>query len=187
MPWLILSSEWVEPCINERVRPSFHQGGRPSSLRIRNAWITFKTRLTANKCFYLDLVKMLLGNVCSTRVLSRCWSGALCPFDRGVMLNACGGDHQIWKCRDDRLSRFVSADGHHYWEHSREHHSISRIDRIKTFLSIKPKSPTGKQSQKRWKRAESPKAGFISVRERLLMENRTQCQPFLNWCLNQLD
>ena len=96
----------VESCINERVRSSFRQGGRPSSWPIGNVRITFKTRLTVSKCFYLDLIQLSQRNVCCTRSLSRCWSGALCSFDRGVMLNVCGGAHQFSKCRIVRLPCF---------------------------------------------------------------------------------
>ena len=45
---------------------------------------------------------------------------------------------------------------------------------------IKPKSTTGKPSQKRWQRVETLKAGFISARKPLLMESRTRCQTSLN-------
>ena len=47
--------------------------------------------LTVSRRFYLDLIQSPQGNVCCARALSRCWSGAICSFDRGVMLNVRGG------------------------------------------------------------------------------------------------
>ena len=143
--------------------------------------------LTVGKCFYLELIQSPQGNVCCARPFSRCWSGALCPFDRGVMLNVRGGAYEPWNCRTDSLTRFVRGDGHHDCSQSREHRPISRIIWIEIFLWIKLKSTTGKQLQKKWKRVEIPKVGFISVLEPLLMGSRTRCQPSLNWCLNRFN
>ena len=54
-------------------------------------------------------------------------------------------------------------------------------DQSSTYLPwIKPKSTTGKPSQKRWQRVETLKAGFISARKPLLMGSRTRCQTSLN-------
>ena len=68
------------------VRSAQRQLRQPKRLINGKTGIALKTVLTASKCFYLELTKSPQGNVCCARALSRCWSGPLCHFDRGVKL-----------------------------------------------------------------------------------------------------